>query len=245
MAENTQLNSSIPIDQKLLVLRKELRKIELTNQTIIEHHAKAAVMAFPDKSENERQDYCRGLIHESFETFSVLELDVPTFLKEVRGIMKDSLENIMTDPSEGKDNIPKTVAQSIQLLKVLSGATGYTTEFVLYVDNFREKINLSFYWIPFLSLVRKKILTEYQKAAQIVHDLFSDAPKKCPNVTNLVINFDPTFGYETFEGPMEDYSEFRLQPKTASDKSYADGRYNASSRFLKIKNSMNNYDGVV
>jgi hypothetical protein len=159
--------------------------------------------------------------------------------------MEKSLNDAMVGVLDGKNNTPQTVAQNIQLLKVLASASGYTTELTVYVKDYHSRVPLGFYWIPFLTLLRIKVLNEYQKTARIVHDLYASAPKECPNVTNFVINFDPTFGYETLEGPMEDYSEFRLQPKIASDKSFADGRYNASLRFLKIKNSMNFYDGVV
>jgi len=245
MAQNNQPKPIVQTQQKLLLLRKKLLEIDKTYKPRIEHFAQLAVDFFPDISKDEKQDFFRSLIHENFETFSVMNVEMSTFLRETKDIMEGTLNEAIVNVLEGNDTTQHTYAQNVELLKELSFMTGYIRQLNIFAIAYTEKIPLGRFWVLLFNLIRNMTQNQQQKASQISHELLLNSAKDSPKITNIIINFDPFLGYYLDDGIPDDYSQFQRQLKGTTDKWFKVGVLYGSGKSKILKKSISNYDGVV
>ena len=230
----------------LLFLRQKLMIIEKKHEPKIENLANETVNAISENySESEKHDLSRKLIHENFQTFSVLKVEMPSLLKESRKIMEDSLNEATTRVLQGEDITQITCAQSLELLKEYSFLAGLESQLAIFAHVYKEKTPDGKFQYYFLRFLIQKTKCEQQKTFQISHDLLQKAVKESPKITDVILTFDPLLGYVTGDGIPDSYSRFREALKKTSDEWFNMGRYFGLRRYRSIRESTHTYDAVV
>jgi len=230
----------------LLRLRQKLMIIEEKHKPTIENLANETVNAISKNySENEKNDLSRKLLHENFQSFSALRVEMPSLFKESRKIMEDSLNGATVRVLEGEDITQITCAQSIELLKEYSFLFGFLSQLTIFANVYKEKIPDGKFQFYFLCFLIQKTKCEQQKTFQMSHDLLPKAARESPKITDVILTFDPLLGYVTDNGIPDSYSEFLKTLKKTSDEWFNMGRYFGLRRYRSIKESMHTYDAVV
>ncbi len=244
--EQINQNSDIRTLGILLRLKRQLMNIDSIYQPKTKKLAEQAINAIPvDITEKEKKDFLRNIMLENFDSFSVLSVELSTFLKEIKNIRENFLNQAIVSAIDGNNTINHVYAQSVELLKESAFMLGYLSQWETATTIYREKIPFGKFWYSFIKHLREKTEGEYKKSHLICSTFLRDSAKESPRITDIIIDFDPLLGYDTNDGFPDDYSQFRTELGATLTKWFYIGLQEGSEKYRVVKKSLHVYDYVV
>jgi len=236
----------VELGTQLLRLKKEIMKIDGKYEPLMGQLADSVAYTIGrDLTEKERGDFSTSIRNGSFETYTALSVDVPTFHGEVSTLMEKSLDNAIISALDGVDITPQTLEQNLELLKETSFMLGFlqtiTTDFNVYM----ERVPMGKYWLLIVNYLRKKTRIDQEKLYLISTALINHTVENNPKITDIVVDFEPLLGHKEQTASPDYLSKFRKRMNEATKEWYRLGTISASSRFGKIKDSLDPYIGIV
>ena len=228
----------------ILQLRKKLRQIDEKYEPKIIKFAENAVYFLP-MDEKDKDGYLKKILLDNFDTFPYLSIDMASLLREAEKVMETGLTDAVVRALNYEDISSQTVAQNIELLKELSFMNGYLSEMVETAIRYENKIPQGLFWSQFINHIRNKVKKGQTKAYVISNALISKASEKSPEITDIIISFDPLLGYDTDIGIPEDYSDFKNDLNSTAIEWYKVGYILGRKNFNLHEQTNTAYTGVI